>query len=137
MTGFTHPSRPGHHRQSFTAELRDRVALLASALIPASEGYPSGGDAQVATFMEERASRADRLRLEDIVDRFAVTSPENAYAALQQLESGEPLVFAWLRDFIYHGYYASRRVLAVMADRGYGYHGAPQPLGYSIDVEPT
>lgn len=41
-------------------------------------------------------------------------------------------MFAWFREFAYHGYYASPRILAALTDRGYEYHGAPQPLGYAI-----
>jgi hypothetical protein len=137
MTTFPHPSRPGYYRITFSEHLRDSLSMLASGLIPGGTGYPSGGDAQVATFIEDRASEPDRQLLETIVGRCDVTSPESAAATLAELESTDPSLFAWLREFVYHGYYASRRVLAAMADRGYAYHGAPQPLGYAIDVEPV
>lgn len=57
---------------------------------------------------------------------------DSARAALEKVETENPELFAWLRAFVYHGYYSSPRVLAAMKDTGYGYHGAPQPLGYQI-----
>lgn len=134
MSEFPHPSRPGHYRLSLDDDLRRALAMLSDAMIPGDDRYPSGSEAQVPLFVEARASAADLEALRTIVgDRQFDGS--SAAQALRQLENGNPLLFAWFREFVYFGYYASHRVLAAMADAGYAYHGAPQPLGYQIDEQ--
>jgi hypothetical protein len=135
VTSFGHPSRPGFYGISFSPELREQVALLCEAMIPGDGSYPSGREAQVPQFIEERSSAADKERLTALVARFPLTAQADAVAALAELEEVDPAFFAWLREFFYHGYYAARRVIAAMNDRGYDYHGAPQPLGYSLPGE--
>lgn len=132
VTDFPHPSRPGHFGVTFSKELTERVTLLATALIPGDDDYPSAEAAQVARFIEDRASEADRQMLLSLADGRHLDSLAGATEAIRVMEREDPAAFMWLREFVYHGYYASRRVLATMADRGYAYHGAPQPLGYNI-----
>lgn len=135
MTDFPHPSRPGHYGVIFDDELKSALAVLVSALIPGDSTYPTGAEAQVVDFIEARSSETDKQLAQDVVGRCAHDSVPSAASALRGLEGEDPLLFAWLRDFAYYGYYASRRVLAAMADRGYAYHGAPQPLGYTISED--
>jgi hypothetical protein len=135
MSAFTHPSRPGHFGTTFSDELRRHVASLCDAMIPGEGDYPSGSHAQVPTFIELRASEEDRARLEALAERYPLDTPEDAAVALTALEKADVGTFGWVREYVYHGYYASPRVLAAMRDRGYDYHGAPQPLGYSLPGE--
>jgi hypothetical protein len=137
MTDFPHPSRPDYYGLSFTPALATYVSVLASALIPGNSHYPSGGDAQVGRFIEQRSSPRDLEVLERMRAQWPATSVEEAHNRIQAMEIDDVATFVWLREFVYHGYYASRRVLAAMADLGYDYHGAPQPLGYRIDEAMT
>ncbi|WNV75072.1 hypothetical protein [Geodermatophilus sp. DSM 44513] len=132
MTGFPHPSRPGFFGTTFPEPLRRQVASLCDAMLPGDGVYPPGSSAQVPWFMKQRASPEDRARLQALADRFPLDSPQDAAAALRELEQSDAWTFGWIREYVYHGYYASPRVLAAMHDRGYDYHGAPQPLGYAL-----
>jgi len=135
VSGFGHPSRPGFYGVSFNPVIADKVGCLCDALIPGDDGYPSGCRAQVPQFIEDRCSPDDLRRLEQITAGAACSTASEAAALLENLELNDSLSFQWLRQFVYHGYYASRRVIAAMADRGYDYHGAPQPLGYVLPGE--
>jgi hypothetical protein len=135
MTDFPHPSRPGYYGVDFAPELATYVSVLASALIPGDDHYPSGGDAQVSRFVEQRSSPADLQLLERMRSQWPAASVDEARDRIRAMEVDDVATFVWLREFVYHGYYASRRVLAAMADLGYDYHGAPQPLGYRIHEE--
>jgi len=130
--GFPHPSRPGYYGTIFSEDMRSALALFASALIPGEGAYPSAADAQVVRFVEERSSADDRARIAALFAQGVGESADAAKELARTLESDRPAEFAWIRDFVYHAYYASRRVLAAMADSGHEYHGAPQPLGYVI-----
>lgn len=129
-TGFPHQSRPGHYAPTLTDDMQRFVATIADALIPGTDCYPSGGEAQVHLFVAERASQRDASMLSAIAERWPATSVDEATANLTAMERDDVPSFVFLREFVYHGYYSSRRVLAAMVDRGYRYHGAPQPLGY-------
>jgi hypothetical protein len=135
MSAFTHPSRPGYFGTTFSETLRRQVASLCDAMIPGDENYPSGSRAQVPAFIELRASEADRARFAALAERYPLDTPKEAALALSELEQTDLSTFGWIREFVYHGYYASPRVLAAMQDRGYDYHGAPQPLGYLLPGE--
>lgn len=132
MSGFAHPSRPGFYGTTFSERLRAQLAALCDAMVPGDGAYPSASHAQVPRFIEERASPEDRARLEALADRFPLETSQDAAVALRELERTDAWTFGWIREYVYHGYYASPRVLAAMHDRGYDYHGAPQPLGYSL-----
>lgn len=132
MTRFGHPSRPGFYGVSFTPEMTAQVGVLCDALLPGGDGYPSGCRAQVPRFIEERCSPDDVGRLAAIIGEAACSSASEATSHLEGLEREDALSFQWLRQFVYHGYYASHRVIAAMNDHGYDYHGAPQPLGYAL-----
>lgn len=131
-SAFTHPSRPGFYGTAFSDGLRRQLATACDALVPGDGTYPSASVAQVPRFIEDRASATDHDRLEQLLGKLDLASAEAAAGSIARLEAGEPLAFAWLRELVYHGYYASRRVIAAMTDRGYDYHGAPQPLGYRL-----
>jgi hypothetical protein len=135
VADFPHPSRPGHYGVVLDDDLKAALTVLVSALIPGAPTYPSGGQAQVVDFIETRSSETDREMAREVVARCDHDSVSSATAALRVLEGEDPLLFAWIRDFAYYGYYASRRVLASMSEHGYAYHGAPQPLGYAITEE--
>nr|MCW2727370.1 hypothetical protein [Aeromicrobium sp.] len=120
------------HGTAFPEELLTYLSIVSTAFVPGGASYPPGGEAQVDTFIEQRATAEDLAAFLDLMTRYPATTVEEATSRISEMESGEPLAFAWLREFIYHGYYASHRTLAAMADRGYEYHGAPQPLGYRI-----
>ena len=128
--GFPHHSRPGHYAPTLTDELEQYVGVVAEALIPSGDGYPSGREAQVHLFVADRASQQDARLLTAIAERWPATSVNQATANLAAMEREDATSFQFLREYVYHGYYSSRRVLATMVDRGYRYHGAPQPLGY-------
>ena len=136
MTGFPHQSRPGYYGITFTTTQREILAHLSDAMIPAGDNYPSASEAQVVQFVEERSSVDDVARLSTIEASLSGTARSDMGAVLRNLEEAEPETFIWLRQFIYHGYYSSHRVIAAMVDHGYDYHGAPQPLGYAITKEP-
>lgn len=127
---FPHPSRPGFYAVTFTDALRTALSNVVDALIPGDDTLPSASQAQVVRFIEERASPADRDRLQALLppDRGDGT----VQAALEDLQARHSEEFGWLRDLTYHGYYASRRVLAALSEAGHEYHGAPQPLGYAV-----
>jgi len=129
-TGFPHQSRPGHYAPTLSDQMQQYVGTVANALIPGTDGYPSGREAQVDLFVAERASGQDASLLSTIAERWPATSVQQATTNLTAMERHDVASFVFLREFIYHGYYSSRRVLAAMVDRGYRYHGAPQPLGY-------
>lgn len=133
--GFPHPSRPGHYTTAFDAEQQRYVATIASALVPGNDEYPEGGDAQVDLFVADRASDQDTRLLASIASRWPAATVAEAVRSLTAMESEDPASFLYLRELVYHGYYSSRRVLAAMVDRGYRYHGAPQPLGYPSTEE--
>lgn len=129
---FVHPSRPGFYGTTFSSDLREQVARVCDALIPGDAHYPPATVAHVPLFIEERSSATDRDRLEQVLGAMTLTSEQEATDAVARLEVADPASFAWVRELVYHGYYASRRVIATMTDRGYDYHGAPQPLGYKL-----
>ena len=105
-----------------------------NAMIPGGDGYPSAVAARVPHYVEDRLAEGDRDQLERIV---AITCDAvSATDALRLLEAQHASDFGWLRELTYHGYYAAPAVLAAMSDRGYAYHGAPQPLGYVIAERP-
>ena len=133
VAAFPHQSRPGYYGITFSGELKERLRVLVTAMIPGGESYPPAGEAQVVEFLEARSSGEDRDWLTDVAGRFDGKTVASATDALTQLEADEPDLFAPLLQFVYHGYYSSHRVLAAMTDRGYAYHGAPQPLGYVTD----
>ena len=132
MTRFGHPSRPGFYGVSFTPALNTQLGFLCDALLPGGGGYPSACEAQVPRFIEERSSPEDAGLLGAIIGDAACASASEASSHLESLERDNILSFQWLRQFAYHGYYASHRVIAAMNDHGYDYHGAPQPLGYAL-----
>ena len=129
---FPHTSRAGHFGLVFAPELMNYLDLIADVLIPGSAVYPSGSEAQVSTFIQDRSSELDREFWADMSMRWPAADSEQAYESVKEMEAVEPTAFDYLREFVSHGYYSSRRALAAMADRGYAYHGAPQPLGYRI-----
>ncbi len=129
-TGFPHQSRPGHYAPTLSDSVQEYVAAVAEALIPGGDGYPSGREAQVALFVADRASEQDAALLSTIAQRWPAPSASVAATSLGEMERVDTASFVFLRELVYHGYYSSRRVLAAMVDRGYRYHGAPQPLGY-------
>lgn len=133
--GFPHHSRPGHYGSDFPKELQGWVGEVASAFFPGSEGYPTGRQAQVAHFVAERASNEDVRTLSAIAERYPAEDVSGAVASLTSMERDDSVSFLYLRELLTHGYYASKRVLAAMVDRGYSYHGAPQPLGYPRSEE--
>lgn len=135
MSTFPHPSRPGFHGLTLPDELTAGLTCLLTAFLPGDGVYPSAAEAQVVHFIEQRMSEADLQLLRRIVAGRTLDSVEDGIAVVSQLEREDPAAFAELRQLAYHGYYASGRVLAAMADRGYAYHGAPQPLGYEITEE--
>ena len=133
---FPHPSRPGHYGTVVSDSQRAAIASLVDALIPGDANYPCASDAQVPEFICARMGSDDLELLNEIVaDAPEPLTADEAGRVIARLQEDRPLVFVWLREFTYHGYYASPRVLAAMTDRGYRYHGAPQPLGYSIAEE--
>ncbi|CUR58787.1 hypothetical protein NOCA2540044 [metagenome] len=129
---FPHTSRPGFHGLTLSPELSAYLAQLATALIPGDETYPSADEAQVVTFIQDRAAPDDLATLERLRREWNLADAPEVGSTLTELETGDPALFAYVTELVYHAYYSSRRVLAAMADRGYGYHGAPQPLGYAI-----
>lgn len=133
MTGFPHTSRAGFYGLLFGSELLGYLGHVSDALLPGNEDYPSGSQAQVPTFIQDRASENDQGILGQIRDQWPAGTAAEAATALVEMEQSDPVLFAYLRELVFHGYYSSHRVLAVMADHGYRYHGAPQPLGYRID----
>jgi hypothetical protein len=134
-TGFEHPSRPHQGATRLDAETQKYVALLAAAYFPGSADYPDGRRAQVAAFVAERATEEDARLLGDLARRRPASSVADAADVLRGLETGEAELFGYLAVLLCHGYYSAHRVLAAMADRGYAYHGAPQPLGYPSSGE--
>lgn len=135
MADFAHPSRPGHYGVVFDDDLRSALAVLVTALLPGDDVYPCAAAARVVDFIEARSSASDHWTVQSVVARCAHDSAEIATAALQQLQVDDPGAFTWLYEFACYGYYASGRVLSIMADQGYAYHGAPQPLGYHISQD--
>lgn len=133
---FPHPSRPGYYGIVVSDSQREAIAALVDALIPGDAHYPCASDAQVPDFLCARMGSDDLKLLNEVVaDTKQPLTADEAERVIARLQEDRPVVFAWLRELTYHGYYASPRVLAAMTDRGYGYHGAPQPLGYSIAEE--
>jgi hypothetical protein len=133
--GFPHHSRPGHYGVVLSEELQQYIVTVASALFPGDEVYPSGEKAHVAHFVAERASEQDAEALATIANRWPAANMEQAKDSLIAMEREDSMLFSYLRELLVHGYYSSRRVLAAMVDRGYTYHGAPQPLGYPVGSE--
>lgn len=129
---FPHTSRAGYHGVTLSPELTAYLDAVSDALVPGNDRYPSGSAAQVSTFIQDRVSDKDVELLDSLRRLRPVTDANGAVVVLAEMEATDPTSFAYLRELIYHGYYSSRRVLAAMADRGYVYHGAPQPLGYRI-----
>jgi hypothetical protein len=135
VSSFPHPSRPGFYGLILSEELRKALTVIATALLPGDGTYPSAAEAHVVRFIEQRASERDIEFLRQVIEGRELDSPEAGVSAVAELEREDPIAFAALRELVYHGYYASARVLATMTDRGYAYHGAPQPLGYAIVEE--
>jgi hypothetical protein len=127
-----HPSRPGYHRAPLAADAEARMALVAETMIPPAEGWPAAGE-QVSRFVSGRISAAEREGLEPVLAELAEESVAEEW--LRRLEVERPERFAELRAWVYYGYYGSGSVIDVL-DARYGYHGAPQPLGYRIEREP-
>lgn len=127
---FPHPSRPGHHGLTLAKHVADWLADAATAMFPGDGTFPSGADAQVVNFVAERATESDVAILARLADQRSAGGAPAMTQQLVDLESTDPESFVYLRELLTHGYYSSRRVLAAMSDRGYDYHGAPQPRGY-------
>ena len=70
VAAFPHQSRPGYYGITFTDELKERLRVLVTAMIPGGEGYPPAGEAQVVEFLEARSSSEDREWLTDVASRF-------------------------------------------------------------------
>jgi hypothetical protein len=135
MTRMVRSSAPGTGTD-FPAELRSPLGDVGRVLIPGGQGYPSGGDTSVSRFIAARASAEDIAYLERLLPGLPFGDDERLREALSAFETEDPVSFARLRALIYHAYYSSPRLLAALADRGYDYHGAPQPLGYPLDQDP-
>lgn len=132
MLEFPHPSRTGYYDQTLLPATRAAVAALVSALIPGNDIYPSAAAARVPQYIEAHVSPEEVELLENLVDGLGELDSEAAVELLEEWEAGRPDVFSWLRELAYHAYYGAPLVIAAMVERGYGYHGAPQPLGYRI-----
>jgi hypothetical protein len=135
MIRMVRSSAPGTGAD-FPAELRSPLDDVGQVLIPGGQGYPSGGETSVSRFIAARVSAEDIAFLERLIPGLPTGDDEQLAEALSALEAEDPVSFARLRALIYHAYYSSPRLLAALADRGYGYHGAPQPLGYALDQDP-
>jgi hypothetical protein len=127
-----HPSRPGYHGAPLSAEGGAAMALVAETMIPSAEGWPASGEL-VSHFVSGRISAAEREGLEPLLAELAGEADPEDW--LRRVEEERPERFAELRAWVYYGYYGSGSVIDVL-DARYGYHGAPQPLGYRIDREP-
>jgi hypothetical protein len=115
---MAHPSMPGYYSVSLGLGIMDQLQAVASLMIPASETLPAGGDV-VPGFVEARISPGEADRLRRILEEIG----EPGVASIKLLE----------RAWVYRGYYGSSLVVSLMHHHGSRYHGAPQPLGYSID----
>lgn len=132
MLEFPHPSRPGYYDQALLPATRAAVSALVCALIPGDDVYPSAAAARVPQFIEAHASPDEVELLENLIGGLGELDAAEAVGLLEEWETGRPDVFSWLRELAYHAYYGAPQVIAAMVERGYGYHGAPQPLGYRI-----
>jgi hypothetical protein len=117
--------------------LRAALDSVARVLIPGDGSYPAGDEAGVGRFIAARADAGQISLLRRLSADLPVANPDQLPMALARLEHHDPVSFGRLRDAVYHAYYSSPRVLAALADRGYDYHGAPQPLGYPLGQAPA
>lgn len=130
---FPHPSRPDFYGIHFDEELKLSLALCVDILIPGYEEYPSASQARVVEFLESRSSSVDEEHFQQVCSYLSDSGM--TVEGMKSLEASKPDLFEWLKNFVYYGYYSSNLVLNALALRGYAYHGAPQPLGYSTSPD--
>lgn len=136
VTRMAHTSAPASGAD-FPPELLAALRSVARVLIPGDDHYPAADEAGVARFIAARAGPGQISLLRRLTAGLPVRDPDRLAGALSALERREPAGFGQLRDAVYQAYYCSPRVLAALADRGYDYHGAPQPLGYPLGPAPA
>jgi hypothetical protein len=121
-------------RRSPDVELDPTTATVlrdvARIMIPAWEEFPDAG-AITVDFVSRRAEPPDVTFLAEALAGLRAPDPSR----LRDFECSRPADFAVLRWWVYSAYYSSPVVIGLMQLAGSRYHGAPQPLGYRIDVD--
>ncbi len=129
--------RPGFHGLSLSEDTAKALGVVADLMIPGGEGYPAASEAQVVGFVEAHLNPSEQDRLEKLLGDLNSGNREEVGNWLRELEaSSSGGSFAFLRWYVYCAYYSSPSVLAALRDRGYDYHGSPQPYGYKIEADP-
>ena len=129
--------RPGFYGLRLSGDTAKALGAVADIMIPEGEGYPAASEARVVDFVEAHLDPGEHDRLEKLLKDVDAGNREGTENWLRELERASPGdSFAFLRLYIYCAYYSSPRVLATLRDRGYDYHGAPQPHGYKIKADP-
>lgn len=128
--------RPDFHMLTLNRNTARALEMVADLLIPGGNGYPPASSAKVVQFIEGHLSPGEQKLLEDLLSNLDHQNTEEAKHWLTQLEEEDPGMFGFIRWYVYCAYYASPHVLGALKDRGYDYHGAPQPHGYALEEDP-
>lgn len=131
MSGTFEPARVEPQDPSLPRWLRS----VADVMIPGDERYPRASETTAVEFVVRHVSPDEAAALRDLLGS-APARAEDLGAWLRQVEREQPDRFALLRDYLYYGYYSSKRLLAALAQLGYEYRGAPQPAGFEIAQPP-
>lgn len=111
------------------------LGRVADVMIPGDERYPRASETTAVEFALRHVSPDEAAALRDLLGG-APTRAEDLSTWLRQIEREKPDRFALLREYLYYGYYSSKRLLAALAQLGYEYRGAPQPAGFVIAEPP-
>lgn len=128
--------RPGFYGLRLSDDAAEVLGVVADLMIPGGKAYPAASEARVVEFVEAHLNLSEQDHLEKLLGDVDAGNREEVENWLRELERSGPDSFAFLRLYVYCGYYSSFRVLAALQERGYDYHGAPQPYGYEIEADP-
>lgn len=131
MSGASEPA----WREQLESALARSLNELADVMIPGDGRYPRASETTAVEFILRHCSPDDAAVLTQLL-RSAPTRTEALGDWLRQVERQQPDGFALLRNYLYYGYYSSKRLLAALAQLGYEYRGAPQPAGFVIAEPP-
>lgn len=127
---LAHPSYPGHYGLSLSPEASATLGVVADAIIPAADGFPSATDAGVVAFVSDHMTPDEHRTLEALLGGIELGA--EPAGALRELERARPGDFVVLVTWVYQAYWCSHAALAALRRSGSDYHGAPQPFGYEL-----
>jgi hypothetical protein len=124
--------QPGYHGLTFPADVAQALNAVADTMLPGAGDYPPASHVGVTEFIEQRM---DTAQLEALTRMLADADPEDPAGIaewVERLEADDPVGMALLRYLVYTAYYRADDVVRAINRRGFDYHAAPQPYGYTV-----